>query len=304
MVQTIYWLLAAVSSYLFFGLASLYDKLVLAGKPKPKSYTFYVGIFSLLVVLLIPFINFSFPSSALLVWIVLDAAVHVLGLYTMYSALEKFDVSRVIATIGATQPIFIFILTWIFWGPQITPMADILAFALLFIGSIIISVEKNIKITGDYLKITIISSAMFSLDYIFSKFVFLGQPFFSGIIWIRIFVFIFVLFFLLRKKSRKEIFSMQMVSEKRTQAVFVAAQACGGLGNLMQSLAISLAPVAFLATVNSLKGIQYVFLFLVTLIISFLFPKILKEEFSKKIVIQKTVAIILIVIGLGILVGY
>ena len=297
------WLLVAILAYVFFGFASLGDKLVLAGKPKPKSYTFYVGAFSLFVVLFIPFTKFNFPGSNGLVWVALDAIVHIVGLYTMFTALEKFDVSRVIATIGATQPIFIFILTWIFWGPQVMPGIDILAFILLFLGSVIISVEKNIEITGNYLKITIFSSIMFSLDYIFSKFVFLNQPFLQGIIWIRIFVFLFVLVFLLGKNSRKEIFSKQMVLNKKTQATFLFAQLCGGAANLLQSFAISLAPLAFLATVNSLRGIQYVFLFFMTLLISIFYPKFLKEELSRKIILQKIVSIILIAVGLAILVS-
>jgi len=298
-----YWLLVAILAYLFFGLASLCDKLVLAGKPKPNSYTFYVGAFSIFVVLLIPFINFSIPSSVELFWIVLDAAVHVLGLYTMFVALEKFDVSRVVATIGATQPIFIFILTSIFWGPQFMPAIDIVAFALLLIGSIIISIEKNLVVTSDYLKITLASSLMFSLDYVFSKFVFLGQTFLPGIVWIRIFVFLFALLFLLKKQSRKEIFSRQMVSNRKTQVKFILAQAFGGAANFLQSLAISLTPVIFLAMVNSLRGIQYAFLFIVTIFASFFFPKFLKEKISRKIITQKIISIAFIVAGLAILVS-
>ncbi len=302
------WLIVTILAYLFFGLASLGDKLVLAGKahgaPKSKSYTFYVGIISLFVVVFIPFTKFGFPNATELAWIALDAIVHILGLYTMFLAVEKFDVSRAVATIGATQPIFIFILTWLFWGPQAMPAIDILAFILLFSGSVIISVEKNIEVTGDYLKITLLSSMMFSLDYVFSKFVFLDLPFLLGIIWIRIFVFLFALVFLITKNSRKEIFSKQMISNKKTQGAFLYAQACGGAANFLQSFAISLAPIAFLATVNSLRGIQYVFLFLATLFLSFLFPKILKEKISKKIIYQKIISIILIVIGLAILVAY
>ena len=230
MAYTMYWLVAAIFAYLFLGFASLGDKLVLTGKPKPKSYTFYVGFFNIFVILIIPFIKFSIPTSAGLIWIILDAFVHILGLYTMYVALQKFDVSKVIATIGATQPIFIFILTWLFWGPQAMPLIYILAFVMLFLGSIIISIEKNIKITADYLKITILSSLMFSLDYIFAKFVFLGQSFLPAIIWIQIFIFLFALCFLFSKKARTEIFSKQMISDRKTQIFFLGAEIFGGLG--------------------------------------------------------------------------
>ena len=301
MINAIYWLLTAVLAYLFFGFASLGDKLVLSGKPKPKSYTFYVGVFSIFAILFIPFIKFSLPSGTELIWIALDAIVHILGLYTMYVAVEKFDISRVIATIGATQPIFIFILTWIFWGPQAMPAIDILAFVILFLGSVIISIEKNIKITSDHLKFTLLSSVMFSFDYIFAKFVFLSQPFLPGIIWIEIFIFLFVLFFLFNKKAREEIFAKQIVLDKKTQIIFLITQACGGVGNFLQAFAISLAPVVFLATVNSLRGIQYVFLFIATLFLSYFFPRILKEEMSKKIVFQKIISVLLIAIGLTIL---
>ena len=172
------------------------------------------------------------------------------------------------------------------------------------VGSVVISIEKNIELTGNYLKITILSSIMFSLDYIFSKFVFLSQPFLQGIIWIRLFVFLFVSVFLLSKNSRKEIFSKQIILNKKTQAVFLYAQACGGAANFLQSFAISLAPIAFLAIVNSLRGIQYVFLFLITLFISYFYPRFLKEELSRKIIIQKVISIILIAVGLAILVAH
>jgi len=296
------WLLVTIIAYFLFGLGSLGDKLVLAGKPQPKSYTFYVGVFGLIIVFLIPFIKFGLPSSAGFTWVILDALVRVLGIYTMYVALEKFDVSRVVATIGATQPIFIFILTCIFWGPQTMSPLDILAFALLFLGSVIISVEKSIKITGDYLKITIFSSLMFSLDYVFAKMVFLSQPFLQGIVWIGIFIFLFVLVFLFSKKSRKEIFSKKMVSNKKTQILFLGTQVCGGLANFLQGFAISLAPVAFLAIINSLRGIQYAFLFVITIFMSVFLPKVLKEGLSKKIILQKGFSIVLIAVGLIMLV--
>jgi hypothetical protein len=76
------------------------------------------------------------------------------------------------------------------------------------------------------------------------------------------------------------------------------------LANFLQSFAISLSPVAFLAIVNSLRGIQYIFIFLITLFFSVFFPRILKEEISKSIIIQKSISIGFIVVGLALLVIY
>jgi uncharacterized membrane protein len=300
----IYWLLVTILAYLFFSFSSLGDKLVLSGKPKPNSYTFYVGVFGIFVVLFIPFIKFGFPDNSGLTWIILDAIVRILGMYTMYSALEKFDVSKVVATIGATQPVFIFGLTWIFLGHQIMPVMDMIAFIILLVGSVIISIDKSLKVTRDYLLITLFSSVMFSLDYVFAKLVFSTQPFFQGIIWVGIFIFLFVFIFLFTEKSRKQIFAKKMVFNKKTGFSFILAQVSGGTANLLQSSAIFLAPVVFLPTINSLRGIQYIFLFIITLFISYFYPKVLKENFSRKIILQKIISIIFIAIGLALLVIY
>ena len=127
---------------------------------------------------------------------------------------------------------------------------------------IIISIEKSIKLTADYLKITMFSSVMFSLEYVFSKLIYLDMPFVSAVICIQSVVFIFVLLLLISKTARAEIFSKQAISNKKTQAIFLCTQIVGGAGNLFQGFAISLAPVVFLATINSLRGIQYAFLFI------------------------------------------
>lgn len=296
------WLSIIILAYLLFAFGSFFDKLVLKGKPNPVSYTFYVGLFSLLVVLIIPFVQFQVPESRVFVWIILDALVYTAGLYFMFSALERFDVSRVVPIVGAFQPIFIFLLAWLFWGFQQTSGVHIAAFLLLLLGSIIISLEKRPELTIGFLGLTISSALMFSLDYTFAKFVFLSQPFLQGFIWIRMFVFVFALFLLLNKRNRGEIFAKKTVLNPKTQIYFFSAQAFGGVANFLQSFAIFLAPVGFLATVNSLRGVQYVFLFLITLFVSLFLPKVLKEKFSKKLLFQKVVSIGLIVVGLALLI--
>lgn len=298
----VYWLIVAILAYLCFALGSLYDKLVLAGKPKPNSYTFYIGCFGLVVLAIVPFIKMSFPTSIGLTWIILDAVVRVLGLYIMFVALEKFEVSKVMATIGATQPIFIFILTWLFFGPQALSLTAIVAFMILIIGGVIMFTGEGAKNSGAYFGLTILSSLMFALDYIFVKLVFINENFWLGIVWMGIFIFLIASVLLIKKSSRKEIFEKKMVTNKKTQKFFVLAQVFGGVGSFLQSFSIFLVPTAFLAIANSLRGIQYVFLFLIALFVSFFFPLVLKEKLSKKIIVRKTVSIILIVIGLALLI--
>jgi hypothetical protein len=50
--------------------------------------------------------------------------------------------------------------------------------------------------------------------------------------------------------------------------------------------------------INALQGVQYVFLLIFAIILSFKLPKILKEEISREIIFQKVAAILLIGAGL------
>lgn len=278
--------------------------MILAGPPNPISYTFFVGMTSVFVFLLIPFIDLDLPPLAALGWIMADALVFILGLYFIFSAMERFEVSKVMTTVGAIQPLFVFALTWFFWGPQIITKIDVLAFLLLLFGSLLISIEKNHITAKGYVQITLAGALMFSLDYIFSKMVYLSLPFLEGLFWMKFFVLIFALCMLLVKANRKIILKKENVNNTKTSALFLFAQGSGGVANILQAFAISLAPVAFLPIVNSLRGVQYVFLFLITLFFTLFFPKILKEKISKQILVQKITAIIMIVVGLAVLVAY
>lgn len=296
------WLLVIIIAYLFFALSAFGDKVILSGPPKPKSYTFYAGILNIFVVLAIPFVGLQIPSINMFFWIVLDAIIFVLGLYFGFSAVEDFEISKVSATIGATQPIFIFFISYIFWRGQTLSTANFLAFILLFLGSVLISSEKGPELTKRYFKITMFASLLFSLDYVLLKFIFTELSFAQGFIWTRIFISVFALFLLFKKSNRKEIFKKGDMQNKKLQKTFLATQACGGAANILQSFAISLAPIAFLPIVNSLRGLQYAFLFAITLLASFFFPKILKEGISKKAIWQKVISIVIIGAGLAMLI--
>ena len=292
-----------IISYLFFSLAFFGDKLVLNGPPNSKLYVFYVGILNIIVLFFLPFTTLSSYNTTALFWSVLTAITTLFGLYTMFVALEKFDASRVMPTIGALQPIFILVLTWVFWGFQSITRMNFLAFVMLLIGSVAISVERKFTVTVHYLLLTVFSSLMFSLAYIFSKMVFLHVSFFPGIVLMGLCISVFVLVFLFDKNLRAQVFSKKPALDKKTGIIFLCAQSAGGIANLLQSLAIALVPVSYLAIINSLRGIQYVFLFIITLFFSYFFPKIMKEDISKKVIAQKIASMLLIIIGLAVLVN-
>ena len=148
---------------------------------------------------------------------------------------------------------------------------------------------------------------LLGLSFTAIKIVFLNQSFISGIIWTRIGVFLVALVLIFSKEVQEEIFSKKrrshqpMFKKPKLALVFLANQAVGAISGILQALAIYLVPLGMLAFVNALEGTKYVFVLLLTTFLSLKFPKILSETLSKKVILQKIIATILIVCGLTIL---
>ena len=77
--------------------------------------------------------------------------------------------------------------------------------------------------------------------------------------------------------------------------MFFSNQGIAAIGFLLQNYAIFLGSVAI---VNALQGVQFAFLLVLGGLISVFFPKLLKENVSKMVIIQKILAIVLISLGL------
>lgn len=300
------WILVIIFAYFLLAIVFLVDKYLLRARlPSPKIYSFYIGIFGALALFLIPFVDFLVPGPKQILLAVLAGAVFIFALFVFYSALIKFDVSRVAPAIGGILPLFTFGLIYLFTGgKEILEFQELVAFILLICGSLFITMEKGI-IKGFSFKsfqFSVLAAFLLALTFILMKFVFLGQPFWSGFIWMRIGGLLMAFCFFMTKEVREELFSKRFILQKKTAAIFLSNQVLGGSAFILQNWAVYLAPLASVAIINALQGVQYVFLLIFTVFISLKFPKILKEEISKKILLQKIFAILLIGAGLALLV--
>ncbi|MCK4454200.1 hypothetical protein KAU51_02540 [Candidatus Parcubacteria bacterium] len=318
------WLSIIISAYFLLAVCALIDKYLLTGPiPHPRVYAFYVGILGILVLFLIPFIDFYIPELALILLSFLAGAVFVLALFWLYKSLHLFEASRVIPVIGGLSPFFVIILIYIFsWGlpphqifssggEEILSPSKIAAFIFLVLGSVLITFKKDAFITLKVLRYSLLTAFLFSLSIVLAKYVYLSLPFWNGYIWIRIGgVFAAFVFLFLSSELREKIFKprVSMISffstlgyKIRTTGIFLFNKGIGAMANILQNWAIALAPLGYLAIINALQGTQYVFLLILAVLICFKYPKILKEEISKEIIFQKTIAILSIGAGLVIL---
>ena len=333
------WFLVAISAYLILAVVFLVDKYLLTSSIlNPRVYAFYVGTLGILVLILAPFVGFFIPEKSQIALSLLAGAIFVYGLFWFYKTLQLFEPSRALPTIGGLTPLFTLGLIYLFsWGKETLSSKGVVAFTLLILGSILI----NIKVKENFvlfftsfkasvrerlinlksLKFSVFTAFLLSLSFVLIKYVYLAQPFWNGFIWKSIGGFLMAAcFFIFFPEIKKEIFKNRVPRSgmkveknakrssaergkfpKKTTAIFVTNQAAGAGANILQNWAIALAPLAYVAIINALQGVQYVFLLIFTIFLSLKLPQIVKEEISRKIILQKIFAILLIATGLAIL---
>ncbi|MCP6726822.1 MAG: hypothetical protein KJI69_02160 [Patescibacteria group bacterium] len=299
------WLIVAVVSHSLFGIVALLDRYLLSGPiQNPKFYTFLVGMLSItFALLLIPLGFVDIPEFSTLLVAIIAGALRLVALFAFFSALRRFEASRVVPAIGGFLPIAILLLTLIFTREANLGGLDILAFALLVGGSILVSMEKRFSVTQASITISFITAFLFASSFFLAKFVYEVQPFWSGFFWMLLGGFMVALLFLLFRETKEGIIKMFYLKNRRKGSfvpmfIFFLNQGMGGLAFVLQSWAIALVPFGLLAFVSALEGVKYISLFFIAWFLSIYFPSILKEEISRKILLQKILSIIIIGAGL------
>jgi len=297
------WLIVAISAYLILAIVYLVDKYLLAGPiPNPKVYVFYIGVLGILFLILAPFLGFHIPEPSQIVLSLAAGAFFIYGLFWFFKALQLFEPSRIVPAVGGFLPFFTFLLIFIFSGGKetLTPW-EFVAFILLIAGSVLITYQKTKKITPKSLQIAAIAAFLLAVYFVLMKHVYLEQPFWSGFFWIRIGAFLMAIVFFLMSEVRSELLKTKTSLQKKTATIFLSNQAAGASANVLQNWAVALAPLACVAFINALQGIQHAFLLIFATLLSLKFPQILKEAISREVIFQKIIAILLIGGGLALL---
>lgn len=303
------WLTIAIIAYTVLALVNLVDKFLLDKVlPSYKTYTFLVGLLSLLVLVLAPWF-LEWPGFKLLIIDLVAGALFPGALLLLYYSLKKGEASLVIPLIGGSTQIFTIILAIIFLGDVFLDK-QWLALALLIVGTMMVSWFPSghhwwtktfawFSISGSKhwrtITVALVAALGFALFMVLSKYAYIEQPFMSSFIWIRLGSFVATLFLLVNRRNRKEIVRHLKKLNGHKELMFLGNQALSAAGAFLQQYAIFLGSVSL---VNALQGFQYVLLLALGGIITVFYPKIMKENITKGIMVQKFIAVALISLGL------
>ncbi len=303
------WLLIAILAYLFLAIANLIDKFLVDNViTSSKAYTFIVCLMGGIVIIGAPWF-LQWPGVFLFSLNILAGFIFAIALWLLYEALRRGEAARILVIIGGTTPIFSAIFS-LFFKEQFSS-SQWIGIATLLIGIFIIAflpqprsfcarVLRKFKIiqenrTGG-LTIAIFSALAYAVFFWLSKYTYIEQTFASAFIWNRLGAAVFVLLFLIRVKDRKRIMAIFRKPKKNKHKFLVVFnQGLGASGFILQNYAIFLGPIVL---VNALQGVQYAFLLILSAILAFMAPKLLKETFSWRIILHKSVAVIFIALGL------
>lgn len=300
------WILIVIIAHFFYAGVFVIDRYLLKkGFPNPINYSFWSAFLGIVVLVLIPF-GFSIPETSQIIFSFVAGVIWLLASILFYFALYKGESSRVVPTIGGLIPVCTLIFSFLFLGERLNGR-ELLAFCFLVGGGLFISLfikgdeisfkERIIRVSKN-LGLLLASALFFAIYFVMVKYVFAELGFINGLIWVRLGAVFASLAMLISSSFRRMIFVKIDFIKGRVGQAFIFSKIVGVAAGFLQYLAIFLGSVTL---VNSLQGVQYLFL----LFLAFLFfRKIpsLKEQLDRRVLIQKIIAIILIGVGLAILV--
>lgn len=291
-----------ILAYLLNSIAVTIDKFLLVKSiPNPLTYVFYISVFSLLILFAFPFTLYPspftlYPLPFTLFLASVSTLLWTMGAYFMFAAIKKGEVDKVVPAIGTLIPLLLFAHAAFF---STITQTQLLSVGILIIGLVFLTFS-SLRLKDVNLNLEILSAIFFALSYLILREAYLKENFLTVLVYSRFILIPPVLAFLLIPKLRRIILFSN--SSNTHPAIlnpqFIIGQAAGGTAQLLLTFAISLASPAL---VNSLQGIQYVFLFIFSLILAKKFPHIFGEKYSKLNLVFKILGISLVGLGLYLL---
>src|SRR3989344_5377597 len=267
------WLIIALAGYFLNAIALTIDKALLTKAiPQPASYAFMIATLGMLSIVVVPF-GVTFLSLKLLSFSLLAGAFFVAALYAMFSALKQGEASKIAPFIGGIQPIFVFLIATIFLG-EILSGRNLVGFGLVVLGGLVISLHKA-KYQRHAFFVALLATIFFAISFTLTKAIFNETFFINGFFWTRLGAFLTALLFLFSPAVRKTLSSLGQKNKAKTDAFFLFGQIAGASSFVLVNYAFSLQSVSL---VNSLQGIQYVFLFFMVIPLSYFYPKLWQES--------------------------
>jgi drug/metabolite transporter (DMT)-like permease len=290
-------ILIAIVAHGIIGISLVWDKILLR-KPETTNlpnYVFWLGAMSILGLALIPF-GFK-PPSARMTWLGFGSGViHLAANWFYYRALKYGEASQSLAIVGGFAPLATLLIAMGLLSSPPRP-GERIAFALMVLGGFVMFVSEKLNLRR-VLPSILWAAGLFGFTNVLQKLVFNATGFVTGYVFFTLGTFAGAMALLLRPVWRKQIFQRSEQASPGSKLRYFVNRFVSGVGSFLIFVAISRANPAI---VDAISGFRYVIIFVGAYLLTKLKPRVLREDFRRRVLIGKSVATALVVAGLALL---
>lgn len=281
------WLYFTIFAYLVNAFAFVVDKyLLISHIPRPFAYAFWVAVLSTFAVVLIPFGVVTQSVGYLLISLA-SGVTFFIALIFLYKAIKASDISVASTMSGVSTAVFSYFLAIPLLGEP-TGVLGSASIAMLIAGMLLIGkADKHIW------PLAIWAGLFFGISFVFMKMSFALSDFVNGLFWTRVGFVGAALVSLVFGPFRRDVFGSFRGVRIRIGVMFIGNKLLAAAGFLLLYYAIQLGEVSI---VNSLLGFQFLFVFILALLLRSKIPRI-EENVDRRHIIQKIVGIGLVASG-------
>ncbi len=284
---------ALLSSVLISGV-NIIDKILISDyKIPPLVYVLVISATSLMPLVTLAFFHITPLPLGILAFTILVGFVRIYYTLPYFKALMVEEVSRVIPLLQLT-PVFVLILSSLVLHEALRPQ-DYVAFGLLVLGGTLFAIRltSGIRISLAFY-LMILSSFLLALYSVTLKYLFSVQDFYTIFIWVQIAGFITFFQFIPFKPFRSSLITTYKITSRQIGVILIAEQAVAYVSVFAYNYAIAHGPITLISSVGAT---QPLFVLLFATILSYRFPRVLREELTRMDIALKVLGLIVIFAG-------
>ncbi len=255
-------------------------------------FTALTGVVLLPVILL--FQSSVFNLSIFQALMIMLAGVFVTAGLLIYLYALQQDEASIVAPLFQTIPVFVYVLAFLLIGETLSH-GQIIGSLLIIIGGVAISwnIEAS-KLKSKILFLMLLASLLIATESVIFKIFALETNFWTTAFWEYAGTAIFGLGLLLIKSYREKFFALWKQSKLTLIGLNFVNEIITMIGILTSRFAMLLVPIALVYSVN---GFQPLIILLIGLGLTRFFPHLGKESIDRHHIVQKIIAIALMIIG-------
>lgn len=294
------WFLLACIAPMFWALTNYFDKALLSRMNVHTGVSTIMLFSSLISIISIPLIFFFAPDihlslNASTLYLLIVGVLYALGIWAYMIAMNAEEAS-IVVPFFQLAPLLTLFFAFVFLGEKLLPI-QLLAGAAITLGALILTVDitQGYRFRKTVAVAMLVCCTCLALASTLFKYAALEDSFWTSWLWEQIGLGLVGCVLFAVPTYRRDFMRAVAHGSRRFMTVNIVNEVLTLIGNMLQRYASLLAPVALVVLISN--AVQPVYVLLMGVLLTLFFPHIIKENVTKHHVVQKILAISIMVAG-------